>query len=70
VAAAATDGHADVQVQLIRILGPHADRARLLARGPSNIGGPQDFRVPDIAFFRGDTGVTWHATAASVVEVV
>jgi Uma2 family endonuclease len=26
--------------------------------------------VPDIAFFRGEKGVTWHATAAIVVEVV
>jgi Uma2 family endonuclease len=69
VAAAPTDAHADLQVQLIRLLGPMADRAGLLARGPSNIGGPQDFRVPDIAFFRGDRGVTWHATAAIVVEV-
>jgi Uma2 family endonuclease len=70
VAAAPTDGHADVQVQLIRILGPLADRAGLLVRGPSNIGGSQDFRVPDIAFFRGDKGVTWHMSAAVVVEVV
>jgi Uma2 family endonuclease len=70
VAAAPTDGHADVQVQLIRILGPLADRAGLLVRGPSNIGGPDDFRVPDIAFFRGDKGVTWHMSAAVVVEVV
>lgn len=70
VAAAPTDGHADVQVRLIRLLGPLADRVGLLVRGPSNIGGPDDFRVPDIAFLRGDKGVTWHTSAAVVVEVV
>ena len=70
MAAAPTDGHADVRVQLVRILAPLADRAGLQVRGPSNIGGPQNFRVPDLAFFRGDKGVTWHMGAAVVVEVV
>ncbi len=70
VAAAPTDGHADVQVQLVPLLAPLADGARLQVRGPSNIGGPQNFRVPDLAFFRGDKGVTWHMGAAVVVEVV
>jgi len=70
VAPAPTDAHADLQVQLVRILGPLADEAGLLVRGPSNIGGPQDFRVPDVAFFRGGAGVTWHDGAAIVVEVV
>jgi len=70
VAAARTDAHGDLQVQLVAILLPHAKRAGLLARGPSNVGGPRDFRVPDLAFFRDGKGVTWHPGAAVVVEVV
>jgi Uma2 family endonuclease len=70
VAAAPNDAHGDLQVQLIAILLPRAKQAGLLVRGPSNIGGPQDFRVPDVVFLRSGKGVTWHPGAAVVVEVV
>ncbi len=70
VAAAPNDRHANVQVQLVEALAPLARRAGLAPRGPSNIGGPKDFRVPDLAFLRGTPDPVWQPTAAVVVEVV
>jgi Uma2 family endonuclease len=70
VAASRTGRHADIQVQLVRILAPLADRAGLRILGPINIGASTDFRVPDLSLLRGDKGLTWHPTAAVVVEVV
>jgi Uma2 family endonuclease len=63
-------GHADLQIQLARILGPLADRVHLLARGPSNIGGPGDFRVPDLTFSHERADLVWYPSAAIVVEIV
>ena len=70
VAAAPRAGHADVQFQLVRILAAAADAASLHGHGPSNIGSPSDFRVPDLVFFRGREDRVWNSTAAIVVEVV
>ena len=70
VAAAPNDRHANVQVQLVETLAPLARRAGLAPRGPSNIGGPKDFRVPDLVFLRGTPDPVWQHTAAIVVEVV
>jgi Uma2 family endonuclease len=70
VAAAPTGPHADLQAQLIRVLGPLADRRGLSILGPSNIGGPTDFRVPDVLVLRRREALTWYPTAAIVVEVV
>jgi Uma2 family endonuclease len=70
VAAAPSDRHADLQVQLIVILRPLAQRTGLLTRGPSNIGGPTDFRVPDLAFLGGVPEPVWQPGAAIVVEIL
>jgi Uma2 family endonuclease len=70
VTAAPNDAHSDVQFQLTGILRPLARQAGLLGRGPSNIGRPKDFRVPDLAFLRGAPDPVWQHTAAVVVEVV
>ena len=70
VAAAPTGKHADVQAQLIQVLGPMARSAGLHIVGPTNIGRPGDFRVPDLVLLRGAKDLTWNPTAALVVEVV
>lgn len=70
VAAAPTNRHADIQVRLVELLGPHARRAGLKVLGPSNIGTPRDFRVPDLAFLRREDHPIWNPTAAIVVEIV
>lgn len=70
VAPAPTWRHADVQAQLIRILGPLADRAGLRAGGPGNIGRAMDYRVPDLAFLRRREVGARVPTAAIVVEVL
>jgi Uma2 family endonuclease len=69
VAASPSDRHADLQVQLIVILRPLAQRTGLLTRGPSNIGRPTDFRVPDLAFLGGVPEPVWQPGAAIVVEI-
>ncbi len=70
VAAAPTGRHADLQAQLIEVLGPLARSAGLHLLGPSNIGRPDDFRVPDVVILRGAKDLTWNPTAAIVVEVL
>ena len=63
--------HAAVEVQLMRLLGPHADTAGLELIGQSNLGkGEHDFRVPDGALHRPGASGTWHPTAALVIEIV
>ena len=52
------------------ILGPLAKGAGLTGRTACNIGQPSDFRVPDQAYFRERTSLTWYPSAAIVVEVV
>ncbi len=64
-------GHASVEVQLMRLLGPYADAAGLELIGQSNLGeGEHDFRVPDGALHRPGACGTWHPTAALVIEIV
>ena len=70
VAAAPTGRHADLQAQLIQVLGPLGRTRGLHILGPSNIGRPGDFRVPDLVLLRGAKDLTWNPTAAIVVEVV
>jgi Uma2 family endonuclease len=62
--------HGSIDLQLARVLGPLADRAKLRGTSVCNIGGPDDFRVPDQAYFRSVGGPIWSQTAAIVVEVV
>jgi Uma2 family endonuclease len=64
-------GHASVEVQLMRLLGPYADAAGLELIGQSNLGESEhDFRVPDGALHRPGAAGTWHPTAALVIEIV
>ncbi len=70
VAAAPTNRHANVQVQLVELLGPRARRAGLELLGPSNVGQPTDFRVPDLALLRREEHPVWNPVAAIVVEIV
>jgi Uma2 family endonuclease len=70
VAAAPNARHSDVQAQLIRILGSLGDHVGLRVHGPDNIGGPRNFRVPDVVLLRGTPDPVWQHTAAIVVEVV
>jgi Uma2 family endonuclease len=70
VAAAPTNRHANVQVQLVELLGPRARRAGLRLLGPSNVGQPTDFRVPDLALLRHEEHPIWNPVAAIVVEIV
>jgi Uma2 family endonuclease len=70
VAAAPSNRHAMVQFQLVELLGPLARRAGLASLGPSNIGHPTDFRVPDLTFLDREADTVWNPTGAIVVEVV
>ena len=62
--------HGQVDADLALAVLPRARAARLVASGPCNIGGPDDYRVPDQAYFRGASTEVWSRTAAVVVEVV
>jgi Uma2 family endonuclease len=62
--------HGQVDFQLARILGPKADEAGLQGSGPYTIGKPEDYRVPDQAYFADDTPHTFNPTAEIVVEIV
>jgi Uma2 family endonuclease len=63
--------HGLVGAQLTRVLGPHADRAGLRGSGSCNIGDPDDYRVPDQAYFHRDVKpAVWNPTAVIVVEIV
>jgi Uma2 family endonuclease len=62
--------HGLVDDQLTVILSSRARTAGLLGSGPCNIGHPDDYRVPDHAYFRDRPGEIWNATAAIVVEIV
>ncbi len=70
LAPAPTGRHADVQFQLAAILRPHAQGATMWLVGPTNIGVPADYRVPDAAVLRERADQAWTPTAAIVVEVV
>ena len=64
------DRHADVQAQLLVLLAEPARAAGLRARGPLNLGNPDDYRVPDAALRRPGPSCAYVPTAALVVEVV
>lgn len=70
VAPAPHRSHGRVDHELVRILGPLADRAGLFGQGPLNVGQPDDYRVPDQAYTRDEAPAAFVPTAALVVEVV
>lgn len=62
--------HEYVDHQLAELLSSLEQRARLVATGPFNLGGPDDYRVPDRGLHRGLPTTTFVPTAAVVIEVV
>lgn len=70
VAPAPSGRHGRVDDELGLALGPLAKRAGLKGTTACNIGRPDDFRVPDRAYFRSGGLEVWNPTAAIVVEVV
>jgi Uma2 family endonuclease len=63
--------HGRLDDVLARLLGPLADRARLVGTGAFNLGEPSNFRVPDRGFHRPPlVGGAFLPTAAVVVEIV
>jgi len=62
--------HGYVDHALAVLLDPHARVAGLVPTGPFNLGGPNDYRVPDQGYHRSFPTQVWAPTAAIVVEVV
>ena len=62
--------HGRTELILARVLGPRADEAGLSGSGRLNIGGPDDYRVPDQAYLRDPETALWNPTAAVVVEII
>jgi Uma2 family endonuclease len=70
VAPAPHPRHGLLEPRLFSVLSPLAARAGLWASGACNIGDPDDYRVPDQAYFRDEPTTVWIANAAIVVEIV
>lgn len=70
VAPAAHPAHGYVDHALAVLLDPYAKSSGLIATGPFNLGGPDDYRVPDHGYHRELPDDVWVPTAAIVVEVV
>lgn len=62
--------HGDLDRQIVVLLHSAARAAGLWPSGPANIGEPNDYRVPDGAYFRDRAFKTFEPTAAIVVEIV
>jgi len=62
--------HAYLDNVLAVLLHTYAEAAGLVGTGPFNLGGPDDYRVPDRGYHRGRPTGTWLPTAAVVVEIV
>jgi Uma2 family endonuclease len=69
MAPASTRKHAKSGATIVRLLSDAADRFGLFTTLEFNLGGPKNFRVPDLGFHRTDPIGAWHSTAAIVVEV-
>lgn len=59
-----------VAMALVVVLEAPAREAGLLAGGSFNLGGPDDFRVPDLGYHRGPVDELYVSSAALVVEVL
>jgi Uma2 family endonuclease len=62
--------HANLAIALVRVLLPLTDRAGLVGGTPFNLGGPDNYRVPDLGWLRHPVHAVYVPTAALVVEVV
>ncbi len=70
MAPAAHERHADVQAQLLELLGPLARAAGLRTRGEFNLGEPDNYRVPDGGMRRPGPQAVFLPGADLVFEVV
>ena len=70
MAPAAHERHADLQAQLLELLGPLARAAGLKGLGEFNLGEPDDHRIPDAGLVARGPGALYVPTAALVVEIV
>lgn len=70
VAPMAHSRHGHIENQLARLLGPSADAAALRGSGPLNVGEPDDYRVPDLAYLRDAALMVFHPTVAIGAEIV
>ena len=61
--------HGEVASELRALLKPLARKAGLRAVSTFNLGGPDDYRIPDAGLISGPAGI-WHDTAVLVVEVL
>ena len=61
--------HGEVQFGLSDVLKQAAKRLGLRATTTFNLGGPDDFRIPDAGLLPGPLGV-WHDSAVLVVEIL
>ncbi len=62
--------HAYIDHVLAVLLHPYAQAAGLVGTGRFNLGGPDNYRVPDRGYHHGRPSGTWVPTAAVVVEIV
>ncbi len=62
--------HASVDDQITRCLGRRARSASLHGGGALNLGGANDYRVPDHVYLRQAQWALYNPTAAVVVEIV
>ena len=65
----AHSNHGSVQGEVYALLKPVAHRLGVRAALTFNLGGPDDYRIPDAGLIPGPAGV-WHDTAVLVVEVL
>lgn len=62
--------HADIQAQLLALLRPSALAAGLRPLGDFNLGGPDNYRIPDAGLVAPGSDTLYLPTAAVVIEVL
>jgi Uma2 family endonuclease len=62
--------HAYLDDEMAGLLRPYALAAGLIGSGPFNLGGKDDYRVPDRGYHRERLDVVYFDTAAVVIEIV
>jgi len=70
VAPMAHPRHGYLQIAVALLLHPYAEAARLIESGPFNLGHRDDFRVPDLGYWREPPDALYVDTATIVVEIL